>query len=148
MVKNEIRNFNSEQAFYKAITEKQAKDQGLEIETVKVNFSAQNFRAAASNKMEGFIKVVTMSDGTIVGATIVGASASDLISEFMLAIKKKMTAKEMSELIYVHPSFSEAIQNSLEKIQGQSITWKRSRNTNYLILIKAKLTKKRERIGD
>lgn len=41
--------------------------------------------------------------------------------EFMLAIKKRMTTKEMSELIYAHPSFSEAIQNALEKIQGLSI---------------------------
>jgi hypothetical protein len=32
-----------------------------------------------------------------------------------------MTAKEMSELIYIHPSFSEAIQNALEKIQGLSM---------------------------
>ncbi|MFC1486410.1 dihydrolipoyl dehydrogenase [Thermoproteota archaeon] len=103
------------------LTEKQAKDQGLEIETVKVNFSSQNFRAMASNKPEGFVKIVTLTDGTIIGATIVGASASDLITEFILAIKNKMTAKEMSELIYVHPSFSEVIQNALEKIQGLSI---------------------------
>ncbi|UCC57836.1 MAG: dihydrolipoyl dehydrogenase [Candidatus Bathyarchaeum sp.] len=103
------------------LTEKQAKDQGLEIETVKVNFSAQNFRAVASNKIEGFIKIVTLNDGTIIGATIVGACASDLISEFTLAIKNEMSAKEMSELIFVHPSFSEAIQNALEKIQGLSM---------------------------
>lgn len=103
------------------LTEKQAKDQGLEIETVKVNFSSQNFRAMASNKPEGFVKIVTLTDGTIIGATIVGASASDLISELILAIKNKMTAKEMSEIIYVHPSFSEVIQNALEKIQGLSM---------------------------
>jgi dihydrolipoamide dehydrogenase len=103
------------------LTEKQANDQGLDIDVVKVNFSAQNFRAMASNKIEGFIKILTLNDGTIVGATIVGAQASDLISEFTLAIKNKMTAKEMSELIYVHPSFSEAIQNALEKIQGLSL---------------------------
>ncbi len=103
------------------LTEKQAKDQGLDIDVVKVNFSAQNFRAMASNKIEGFIKILILNDGTIVGATIVGVQASDLISEFTLAIKNKMTAKEMSELIYVHPSFSEAIQNALEKIQGLSL---------------------------
>jgi len=104
------------------LTEKQAIEKGLDIETVKVNFSAQNFRAVASNKTEGFIKIVTLTDGTIIGATIVGASASDLISEFTIAIKNRMTAKEMSEIILVHPSFSEAIQNALEKIQGLSMT--------------------------
>jgi dihydrolipoamide dehydrogenase len=100
------------------LTEKQAKDQGLEIKTIKINFGAQNFRAYASNKTEGFIKIVILDDGTILGATIVGASASDLISVFTLAIKNKMTAKEMSDLVYVHPSFSEVLQVALEKILG------------------------------
>jgi dihydrolipoamide dehydrogenase len=100
------------------LTEKQAKDQGLDIKSVKINFGAQNFRAYASNKTEGFIKIIILDDGKIVGATIVGASASDLISEFTLAIKNKMTAKEMSDLVYVHPSFSEVLQVALEKILG------------------------------
>jgi dihydrolipoamide dehydrogenase len=103
------------------LTEKQAKEKGLEIKSVKVNFIAQNFRAYASNKKEGLIKVIALSDGKIVGATIIGASASDLISEFTIAISKKMTAEEMSDLIYVHPSFSEAIQNALEKMLGKSL---------------------------
>jgi len=103
------------------LTEKQAKDKGLEIKSIKINFSAQNFRAMASNKKEGFIKIVTLDDGKILGATIVGASASDLISEFTLAIKNKMTAEEMSDLVYVHPSFSEVLQVALEKILGKAM---------------------------
>ena len=83
--------------------------------------AAQNFRALASNKPEGFVKVIVLEDGRIVGATIVGASASDLISEFALAIKNKMTAEEMSDLVYVHPSFSEVLQVALEKILGKSL---------------------------
>ena len=103
------------------LTEKQAIDQGLKIKSVKVNFSAQNFRAIASNKLAGFVKVVVLEDGRIVGATIVGASASDLISEFTLAIKNRMTAEEMSNLVYVHPSFSEVLQVTLEKLLGKSL---------------------------
>jgi dihydrolipoamide dehydrogenase len=103
------------------LTEKQAKDKGLEIKTAKINFSAQNFRALASNKTEGFVKIVVLNDGTILGATIVGASASDLISEFTIAIKNKMTAEEMSDLVYIHPSFSEVVQVALEKILGKSL---------------------------
>ncbi|UCF45336.1 MAG: dihydrolipoyl dehydrogenase [Candidatus Bathyarchaeota archaeon] len=103
------------------LTEKQAKDKGLETKIVKINFSAQNFRAMASNKTEGFIKIVILEDGRILGATIVGASASDLISEFILAIKNKMTAEEMSDLVYVHPSFSEVLQVALEKILGKAM---------------------------
>lgn len=103
------------------LTEKQAKDNGLEIKTAKINFSSQNFRALASNKTEGFVKTVVLNDGTILGATIIGASASDLISEFTIAIKNKMTAKEMSDLVYIHPSFSEVVQVALEKILGKSL---------------------------
>ena len=103
------------------LTEKQAIDQGLKTKSVKVNFSAQNFRAIASNKLAGFVKVVVLEDGRIVGATIVGASASDLISEFTLAIKNRMTAEEMSNLVYVHPSFSEVLQVTLEKLLGKSL---------------------------
>jgi dihydrolipoamide dehydrogenase len=55
------------------------------------------------------------------GATIVGASASDLISEFTIAIKNKMTVEEMSDLVYVHPSYSEVLQVALEKILGKSM---------------------------
>jgi dihydrolipoamide dehydrogenase len=103
------------------LTENQAKDQGLKIKTIKVNYGAQNFRAYASNKIEGFVKIIILEDGTILGATIVGAAASDLISLFTLAIKNKMTAKEMSDLVYVHPSFSEVLQVALEKILGIAI---------------------------
>jgi dihydrolipoamide dehydrogenase len=58
---------------------------------------------------------------TSLKSEVAGASASDLISEFTLAIKNKMNAKEMSELIYVHPSLSEIIQKALEKMQGLSM---------------------------
>lgn len=103
------------------LTEKQAKERGLEVKSAKINFSAQNFRAIASNKTKGFVKIVVRGDGRILGATIVGASASDLISEFTLAIKNNMTAEEMSNLVYIHPSFSEVLQVGLEKILGKAM---------------------------
>ncbi len=103
------------------LTEQQARDKGLTVKTKRVNFGAHNFRAAATNKTEGLIKLVTKPDGTLLGATIVGAQASDLIAEFMLALANKMTAGEMSELMYIHPSYSEAILNALETFEGKSL---------------------------
>jgi dihydrolipoamide dehydrogenase len=103
------------------LTEQQARNKGLEVKIGKVNFNAQNFRAAATNKLEGFIKIVAMPDGTLLGATIVGAQASDLITAFMLALVNKMTVREMSELMYIHPSYSEAILNALEMFEGKSV---------------------------
>ncbi|UCH01584.1 MAG: dihydrolipoyl dehydrogenase [Candidatus Bathyarchaeota archaeon] len=103
------------------LTEQQARDKGLTVRTGKVNFRAHNFRAAATNKPEGLIKLVTQPDGTLLGATIVGAQASDLIAEFMLALANQMTTKEMSELMYIHPSYSEAILNALETFEGKGL---------------------------
>jgi dihydrolipoamide dehydrogenase len=102
-------------------TEQQARDQGLTVKTGRVNFGAHNFRAAATNKPEGLIKVVAKPDGTLLGATIVGAQASDLIAAFMLALNKEMTVEEMSELMFVHPSYSEAILNALETFVGKGL---------------------------
>ncbi len=103
------------------LTEQQARDKGLTVKTKRVNFGAHNFRAAATNKTEGLIKLVTTSNGTLLGATIVGAQASDLIAEFMLALVNQMTAEEMSELMYIHPSYSEAILNALETFEGKGL---------------------------
>lgn len=103
------------------LTEQQAQEQGLNVKTSKVNFSAHNFRAAATNKMEGLIKLVAQSDGTLIGATIIGTQASDLIAGFMIAIANKMTAAQLSEFMYIHPSYSEAILNALEVFEGKGL---------------------------
>lgn len=103
------------------LTEQQAQDQGFDIKTSKVNFGAHNFRAAATNKTEGLIKLVAQSDGTLLGATIIGTQASDLIAAFMLTIANKMTARQMSEFMYIHPSYSEAILNALEVFEGKGL---------------------------
>jgi dihydrolipoamide dehydrogenase len=103
------------------LTEQQARDQGIDVKTGKVNFGAHNFLAIATNKTEGLIKLVAQSDGTLLGATIIGTQASNLIAEFMLAIANKMTAMQMSEFMYIHPSYSEAILNALEVYEGKGL---------------------------
>ena len=101
------------------LTENQARDKGLDVKTVRMPFF--NPRAAAVGEVEGFIKIITTRDEKIVGATIVGADASDLIFEFSLAIDKEIGALEMGEMMYPSPSFSEAIMNTLEKIGEEAI---------------------------
>lgn len=103
------------------LTEQQAHDQGLNVKTGRVNFRAHNFRAAATNKPEGLIKLVAKPDGTLLGATIVGAQASDLIAVFMVALANEMTVSEISELMFVHPSYSEALLNALETFEGKGL---------------------------
>lgn len=59
---------------------------------------------------DGFIKLIVRRDNDeIVGGAIVGNMASELIHTLTLAIQKKLTLRDLSEIIYPHPTYSEAI---------------------------------------
>ncbi len=65
-------------------------------------------RAIVDGKDVGMVKVVCRGRrGRIVGAHIIGPSAGELIHEYVLAIKKKMTKFELAEMIHVYPTLSE-----------------------------------------
>lgn len=69
-----------------------------------------NGKSVLSNQERGFIKVVAEeSTGKIIGAQMMCARATDMISEFGTAIVGGMTLKEMRSVIRPHPTFSEGI---------------------------------------
>ncbi|MGN0293890.1 MAG: dihydrolipoyl dehydrogenase [Lachnospiraceae bacterium] len=69
-----------------------------------------NGKSVLSNQERGFIKVVAEeSTGKILGAQMMCARATDMISEFGTAIAGGMTMKEMRSVIRPHPTFSEGI---------------------------------------
>lgn len=78
-------------------------------------------RAAGAGEVEGFIKIVCNSDGMIVGATIVGAHASEIIFPLSMALDKKISARELAEMFYPSPTFSEVLMNAVGKVGGQAI---------------------------
>lgn len=67
----------------------------------------ENDRAQAERETTGQIKVVTAKNGRILGATIVGAQAGELISMWSLAISQKMKIKAMTGWISPYPTLSE-----------------------------------------
>src|SRR6185369_7060886 len=78
------------------LTEAQAKEQGYTIKVGKFPFAALG-RAVSIGETDGFVKVVTdTKSGRILGIHIVGPSASDLISEAVLAIETVATAEDMA----------------------------------------------------
>lgn len=68
-------------------------------------------RTILDDKRLGFIKVVINRSGTILGASIVGERAGELIHEFALAMKAKQTIQALGGLIHVYPTVSGAIRN-------------------------------------
>ncbi|PTM39255.1 FAD-dependent oxidoreductase [Bosea sp. 124] len=68
---------------------------------------AESARAQAERETEGFVKLVTDARGRLLGVTIVGARAGELIATWALALKTGMSAADMAELVMPYPALSE-----------------------------------------
>lgn len=88
---------------------KTAKDAGVEIDTYTQPFDAVD-RSILEGETEGFVRVHTRK-GTdeIVGATIVGAHAGDMIPELVLAMTHQLGLKKIASTIHPYPTRAEAI---------------------------------------
>jgi pyruvate/2-oxoglutarate dehydrogenase complex dihydrolipoamide dehydrogenase (E3) component len=67
----------------------------------------ENDRAQTERATEGFIKVVTNAKGKILGASIVGERAGELIQMWSLAVSQGLDIKAMTQWISPYPTFSE-----------------------------------------
>lgn len=103
------------------MTEKHAKEQGLEIEVGTFPFSA-NGRARTAGETEGLVKVVRGKKySEILGAHIAGSGASELIGEFVVGRHLETTAEEMDRAMHPHPTFSEAIAEAALASLGRAL---------------------------
>lgn len=83
---------------------------------------AANGRALSMNATEGFVKLITdHTTNLLLGAEIVGPSASENISELTLAIECGLTVEDIALTIHNHPSLGEAIMDASELALGQPI---------------------------
>ena len=91
------------------ISADEAKARGIEAVTKKYIMSA-NGKSILSQQERGFIKVVADSGShRILGAQMMCARATDMISQFAVAIANELTLEDMAKVIFPHPTFSEGI---------------------------------------
>ena len=103
------------------LTEQACKEKKLEYKVGKFPFSA-NGRARTSGETEGFVKVIRGAKyGEILGAHIVGAHATEMIHEFVLARTNEYTVEEIDLAIHAHPTLSEAIGEAAMDSLGRMI---------------------------
>ncbi|MCD9186506.1 MAG: FAD-dependent oxidoreductase [Pyrinomonadaceae bacterium] len=100
--------FTEPEAARVGMTEKEAREKFGEIEVIKVQFE-ENDRAHAEGEIEGFAKII-LRKNRIVGAHIVGLRAGELIHEFVLAMKLKLTLADLNKAIHVYPTLSKITQ--------------------------------------
>ena len=88
------------------LSEDQARKRGLKPKVLRWPYH-ENDRAQAERTTEGHVKVVTSSKGKILGATIVGEHAGELIQMWSLAVSQGMKIKAMTDWISPYPTLGE-----------------------------------------
>jgi pyruvate/2-oxoglutarate dehydrogenase complex dihydrolipoamide dehydrogenase (E3) component len=68
---------------------------------------ADNDRAQAERETEGFIKAITKHNGTILGCTIVGAEAGEMVQLWAIPKQKEMKIGDLTTIVFPYPTLSE-----------------------------------------
>lgn len=87
------------------------RDRGQAFEVLRWAY-AENDRAIAERDTDGFTKVYVSKKGRILGATVVGTGAGEIVSLWTLAIAKKMTVADMAGLVVPYPTRSEVVKRA------------------------------------
>lgn len=102
-------------------TEAQAKEAGLDVKVGKFPFMA-NGKALGHGDYAGYAKVLTDATyGEILGASIVGPEAAELLPELVLAQANELTVEEIAAAVHVHPTLSEAVLEAALGAMDQAI---------------------------
>jgi dihydrolipoamide dehydrogenase len=103
------------------LTERAAKEKGLKFRVGKFPFSASG-KARAVGEVDGFVKLIFGEPhGELLGAHIIGAEATELISELGLALTLEATHEEIEATIHAHPTLSEAVHEATGQAYGAAI---------------------------
>ncbi len=103
------------------MTEKQAKDAGHEIKVGKFPFSASG-KASAAGAPEGFVKVIFDAKyGEWLGTHMIGANVTEIIAQTVSSRKLETTYHEQLDVIFPHPTMSEAVKDAIEVALGEAI---------------------------
>jgi dihydrolipoamide dehydrogenase len=95
------------------LTEKQARDKGIDIKVGKFPFSASG-KAKASGASDGFVKVIFDAKyGEWLGCHMIGAGVTDMIAEAVLGRKLETTGHEVLKAVHPHPTMSEAVMEAV-----------------------------------
>jgi dihydrolipoamide dehydrogenase len=105
---------------YVGLSEPQARAEGHEVQVGQFPFSALG-RAMVLGETDGFVKVVADADGYLLGVSILGPRATDLIAEAAAALNAGITAAELSHVVHAHPTLPEAIAEAALDVDGRAV---------------------------
>ncbi len=88
------------------LAEKAAREQHGDVRVIRWPYE-ENDRAQAERRTRGMIKVVTSKRGVVLGASIVGLNAGELIQPWALAVTSKLKIRAMTQIIAPYPTLGE-----------------------------------------
>ena len=105
------------------LTEEQAKERGIEHYVGSFPF-AGNGKSLIKGYTDGFVKLIFEKEyDSLIGAHIIGPSATELIAELALAMNMEATVDDILATIHPHPTVNEAIMEAALDAKGGAIHW-------------------------
>ena len=98
--------FTEPQVAIAGLTERDCAERGIEYVASSYPFDDLG-KAIATDRTQGFVKMLAGRDGTILGVAIVGAEASDLIHEAIALLYFKGGVRDVMEMPHLHPTLAE-----------------------------------------
>jgi dihydrolipoamide dehydrogenase len=96
------------------LAEADAFAEGRKVRVTKVPFGSQA-KALINNDSRGFVKIISdPATGVVLGGSIVGRHAAELISVLAVAVTNSLTVSDIAESLFVHPALSEALAEAAE----------------------------------
>lgn len=96
------------------ISEAEAFAHGRKVRVTKVPFSS-SAKALINDDPRGFVKLISdPATGVVLGGSIVGRHAAELISIISLCVTNQLTVSDLSETLFVHPTLSETLSDAAE----------------------------------
>jgi len=102
------------------LTEQAARAAGHDVKVGRFPLSASG-KARAVDDTEGFVKVVLGKHGELLGAHLLGGTATDLVAELTLMKSAELTVDEIVATVHAHPTFAENIKEAVEAAYGHAI---------------------------
>ena len=103
------------------MTEKAAKEKGIEYKVGKFPFTASGKASAAGDK-DGFVKlIIDKATDEVLGAHMIGANVTEMVSGIVVARDLGVKARDLMHSIHPHPTMSEAIMEAAAASHNEAI---------------------------
>lgn len=102
------------------LSETQAREKNADVRVERFPWAA-NGKAVGSAHSEGFTKVILGTYNEILGAHIIGPDATNLVTEYSVAMRNELTGDEIIATIHPHPTLSEGLREAVLAAEGRPI---------------------------